>query len=116
MVDEIPPEFMRGLQSVLTLEEEHPEPEYVDVWRMGEYLDIGPDQFLGGDSGIGRHVVLYWGSFRRIAEQDPDFDWEAEAWETLTHELRHHVESLAGDASLFAQDELDSEAFVRRRD
>lgn len=116
MVDEIPAEFMRGLQAVLALPEEHPEPEFADVWRMGEYLDHGPEQFLGGDSGIGRHVVLYWGSFSRIAEGDPEFDWEAEIWETLTHELRHHVESLAGDASLIGQDELDAREFKRRGD
>jgi len=107
---------MRDLQAVLALEEEHPEPEFRDVWRMGEYLDIGPEQFLGGSAGIGRHVVLYWGSFRRIAAGDPDFDWEAEIWETLTHELRHHVESLAGDASLIAEDELHAREFERRRD
>lgn len=115
MVDEIPEEFMRELQAVLALEEEHPEPDYQDVYRLGEYLDMGPEQFLGGSSGIGRHVVLYWGSFRRIAAGDPGFDWEEEMWETLTHELRHHVESLAGDASLIAQDELDARAFEKRR-
>ena len=114
MVDEIPERFMEGLQSILALEQEQPEPEYRDVYRMGEYLDIGPEQFLGGSSGIGRHVVLYWGSFRRVATGDPGFDWETEIWETLTHELRHHVESLAGDASLIEQDELDAREFQRR--
>ena len=114
MVDEIPSEFMQGLQAIMALEAEHPEPDFEDVYRMGEYLDIGPEQFLGGSSGIGRHVVLYWGSFRRVAAADPEFDWEAELWETLTHELRHHVESLAGDASLIEQDELDASTFQRR--
>lgn len=114
MVDEIPGEFLEGLQAVLALEEEHPEPEYVDVWRMGEYLDIGPESFFGGGGGIGRHVVLYWGSFRRIAETDPHFDWEEEMWETLTHELRHHVESLAGDASLVAEDIAGTRHFWKK--
>lgn len=116
MVDEIPPAFMEGLQAILALEDEYVEPDYRDVYRMGEYLDIGPEQFLGGGGGIGRHVVLYWGSFRRIAAGDPSFDWEGEVWETLTHELRHHVESLAGDASLIGQDELDARTFPRRND
>ena len=113
-VDEIPPEFLQGLQAVQALEEEHPEPDYVDVWRLGEYLDIGPESFFGGGGGIGRHVVLYWGSFRRLAELDPGFDWEAEIWETLTHELRHHVESLAGDASLVAEDIMAAQRFRKR--
>ncbi len=36
--------------------------------------------------------MLYHGSFAALAELDDAFDWRAEAWETLTHELRHHVE------------------------
>jgi hypothetical protein len=54
--------------------------------------------------------VLYWGSFRSLAARDPDFDWEEELWETLTHELRHHLESLAGSDDLedvdYAMDQL----------
>src|SRR5690625_154526 len=113
--DEIPPEFLRGLQAISALEDEYEEPGFEDVYRLGECLDIGPEQFLGSGGGIGRHVVLYWGSFRRIAAGDPDFDWEEEIWETLTHELRHHVESLAGDGSLIEQDEIDARQFPRRR-
>jgi hypothetical protein len=56
-------------------------------------------------------VALYYGSFVAVGDGDPSFDWEDEAWETLTHELRHHVESLAGDASLIAQDEREALGF-----
>jgi len=108
MVEEIPDEFMRGLQGVHVLEEAMPEEGFVDVFRLGEYLDPGAEYFLGAGEGLGRHVALYYGSFVQVADGDPEFDWETEAWETLTHELRHHVESLAGDASLIAQDELDA--------
>src|SRR5690606_12791891 len=114
MVDEIPPEFLRGLQGVHALEHEKPEEEFEDVWRLGEYLDPGAEDFLGAGEGLGRHVALYYGSFVRIAELDPEFDWEEEIWETLTHELRHHVESLAGDASLVEEDLRDQAAFPRR--
>ena len=114
MVDEIPDEFLRGLQGVHALEQERPEEEYEEVWRLGEYLDPGAEDFLGAGEGLGRHVALYYGSFRKVAEFDPDFDWEEELWETLTHELRHHVESLAGDASLVAEDIRQSEEFDRR--
>ena len=114
MVDDIPAQFMRGLQGVHALEEERPEEEYEDVWRMGEYLDPGAHDFLGAGEGLGRHVALYYGSFRRIAQGDPDFDWEEEIWETLVHELRHHVESLAGDDSLIQEDLRVSEGFDRR--
>jgi hypothetical protein len=116
MVDEIPPEFMRGLQSIHALEEAKPEPDYVDVWRMGEYLDPGPEQFLGVGEGLGRHVALYYGSFVRVSDGDPTFDWEEEMWETLTHELRHHVESLAGDDGLIDEDVEAARHFPRRED
>lgn len=111
MVQEIPRRFLKGLQGVHVLEEERPEEGYRDVWRMGEYLDPGPEDFLGAGEGLGRHIALYYGSFLRIAEADPDFDWEDEIWETLTHELRHHVESLAGDMSLILDDERRAEGF-----
>jgi hypothetical protein len=114
MVDEIPSEFLRGLQGVHALEHERPEEEYEEVWRLGEYLDPGAEDFLGAGEGLGRHVALYYGSFQRIAEADPEFDWEEEIWETLTHELRHHVESLAGDATLIGEDLRLGAEFTRR--
>ena len=115
MVEEIPDAFLRGLQGVHVIEEAKPEEGYVDVWRLGEYLDPGPEDFLGAGEGLGRHVALYYGSFVAVGEGDPSFDWEDEAWETLTHELRHHVESLAGDGRLIEQDLLDAEGFERER-
>jgi hypothetical protein len=114
MVDDIPDEFLRGLQGVHAIREARPEPDYVDVWRLGEYLDPGTEDFLGAGEGLGRHVALYYGSFVKVARGDPDFDWEEELWETLTHELRHHVESLAGDASLIEDDLEQARSFPRR--
>jgi hypothetical protein len=116
MVDDIPPEFLKGLQGVHALREAKPEPEFVDVWRMGEYLDPGPESFLGGSEGLVRHIALYYGSFVRIADGDDAFDWEEELWETLTHELRHHVESLAGDAGLIEEDTLQARRFPRKEE
>ena len=113
MVEEIPDEFLRGLQGVHVLEHARPEEGFEDVYRLGEYLDPGPEDFLGGNAGLGRQVALYYGSFERVAEGDPDFDWEEEIWETLTHELRHHVESLAGDVSLIEEDMRRQEEFER---
>ncbi|HEX7041080.1 MAG TPA: metallopeptidase family protein [Trueperaceae bacterium] len=115
LVDEVPERFMRGLQGVHVLPQAKREEGYdEDVFRMGEYLDPGPDQFLGGSEGLGRHIALYYGSFKAIADADPDFDWEEEAWETLTHELRHHVESLAGEDLLVQEDVEVSRSFTRR--
>lgn len=113
MVEEVPGEFLRGLQGVHALEETRLEPDFGEVYRLGEYLDPGPENFLGGGGGLGRHVALYYGSFAKLAEDDPDFEWEDELWETLTHELRHHVESLAGDVSLIEDDRRRDDTFRR---
>lgn len=107
MVAEVPVEFMRELQGVHVLPQAVEEDGLPDVFRMGEYLDPGPADFLGGGEGLGRHIAIYHGSFAAIAAVDPDFDWEDEAWETLTHELRHHVESLAGEDFLVQLDEME---------
>lgn len=115
MVDDIPEQFLQGLSGVHVLPQAHPEPEYVGVFRLGEYLDPGPSNFLGAGEGLGRHVALYYGSFAIIASGDPSFDWEEEAWETLTHELRHHVESLAGEDLLVQDDVERSRDYPERR-
>jgi hypothetical protein len=115
MVGEIPAGFLRGLQGVHALEQAHPEEDYEDVWRLGEYLDPGPEQFLGGSTGFSRHIALYYGSFLQVARDEPEFDWHEEIWDTLTHELQHHVESLAGDASLIAFDHDQARQFKRRK-
>lgn len=115
MVADIPPEFMEGLQGVHVLADERVEEGYEDVVRMGEYLDPGPADFLGAGEGLGRHIAIYYGSFAALAQNDPEFDWEEEAWETLTHELRHHVESLAGE-DLLVQDDVDQARSFPRPD
>lgn len=115
MVEEIPEEFLRDLQGVHVFEEARPEEAYEAVYRLGEYLDPGSEDFLGGHAGLGRHIALYYGSFRAVAEGDPGFDWEEELWETLTHELRHHVESLAGEDALVRDDIERQRQFPRRR-
>jgi hypothetical protein len=114
MVDEIPPQFLEGLQGIHALEQARPEEDYEDVWRLGEYVDPGPDQFLGASVGFARHIALYYGSFLQVARGDDSFEWQEEIWDTLTHELQHHVESLAGDASLIGFDQEQARHFRRR--
>ena len=114
MVDEIPEAFLKGLQGVHVLEEAREEEDYEDVFRLGEYLDPGTEDFLGGQPGLGRHIALYYGSFVAVAEGNPTFDWESELWETITHELRHHVESLAGE-DLLVQDDVERQKDFHRR-
>ena len=49
---------------------------------------------------MGRHVEIYYGSFReRYAAAAPE-RWCRELTRTLKHELTHHIENLAYDRSL----------------
>lgn len=114
MLDEIPEEFVKGLQGLHVLEYAKPEKDLPGVYRLGEYLDPGFDSFLGGNPGLGRHIALYYGSFVAIARGNPNFDWENELWDTITHELQHHVESLAGDDSLIEEDRRRDAMFRKR--
>ena len=101
---EIPERFKTGIDGLIVSRDAVPSPDLPDVYTLGECLtESWPSDWQGPDT-IRSSVVLYWGSFRSLSEQDPEFDWDDEIWETLTHELRHHLESLADEDQL---DEVD---------
>ncbi len=102
--EEIPPEYKQGLQGIHVFEHLKPDPDEPGLLRLGEYHDPGYPSVLGGYAGIGRHIALFYGSFAVLAAEDPHFDWEGEIWETLVHELRHHIESLAWRDDLVQED------------
>lgn len=98
LYDRIPPEFLKELNGgIHVLEEaEQRDPDLPDVYILGEYIE---DPY-----GLGRLIVLYYGSFRALFYDSPREVWEAELWETMLHELRHHLESLAGEDDLEVED------------
>jgi len=85
-------------------------PTLPDIYTMGECVTEDYATDWSGPDTTRSVVVLYWGSFKSLAAKDADFDWEEELWETLTHELRHHLESLARSDALegvdYAMDQL----------
>lgn len=90
------------------LPDQVPDPEFPpgEMFILGEYLH----DFLG------RYINLYYGSFAALAEKE-DWSketWEAELYETLSHELTHHMEGLAGLHALDDRDE--AELWEARRD
>lgn len=97
---EIPEEYKAGIDGVAVSREAVPDRELPDVYTLGECLTDSWPADVHGPQSTRSSVVLYWGSFRELARLDPDFDWYEEIWETLTHELRHHLESLAADDQL----------------
>ena len=104
MWHEIPAEAREGVDGLTIEPEATRHPDFGWVYTMGECLTEAWPSGAGGDGDVRSELVLYHGSFRALAEEDPDFDWEGELWETILHELLHHRESAAGEAGL---DEVD---------
>ena len=111
--EEIPPEFKGGIDALVVSREAEAHPDLPEIWTMGHCYTEDFASDFGGPETTRSKVVLYWGSFREIARRDPDFDWEEELWETLTHELRHHLESLAREDGLEGVDYAMDETFKR---
>lgn len=69
-----------------------------DVYILGEYRVQEP--------GLGRYVVLYYGSFHRVLAGSRPGVWRRQLRKTIIHELRHHIEALAGVDDL-GRDDLE---------
>ena len=108
--DSIPEEYTEGVDGLVVSRESIAHPTLPDIFTLGECVTEDYASDWAGPDTTRSVVVLYWGSFRSLAARDPEFDWEEELWETLTHELRHHLESLAGADDLedvdYAMDQL----------
>jgi len=109
---EVPEEFLDGVAEITVSPRTVPHPTRAEIYTLGHCIPIH-----AGDTGaldeIQSRVVLYHGSFRALAALDADFDWRHEAWETLTHELRHHLEWRAREGALEAFDEAAEQNFAR---
>ena len=120
LLDEIaesfPSALFQGLNGGVCLQEEAlPDPEFREVYILGEYCH----------DCLGLYINLYYGSFAVLAEQE---EWNRETWleelrqriyitpacledparlrHVLAHELTHHLEHLSG---LHALDDRDAE-------
>ncbi len=112
MCAEVPEDYFDGVTEVVVSARAVPHPVRDGIFTLGECIPL-PLEGEGVDT-IQSRVVLYHGSFRALAELDPDFDWTTEAWETLTHELRHHVEWRARRGELEALDRAAEQNFARQ--
>ena len=108
MAAEVPAEFLDGVAAIEVSPKSLPDPVRAGVYTMGEWIPFD----TGSDEVVSR-VVLYHGSFLALSSERPDFDWRDEAWETLLHELRHHVEWKARTDELEAYDWATEQNFAR---
>jgi hypothetical protein len=110
--NDVPPAFFEGVAEVVVSPKSVPHPSRAEIYTLGECIPLpGADNAAAG--AIQSRIVLYHGSFVKLARLDPEFDWREEAWETLTHELRHHVEWRARAPALEAYDRAVEHNFAR---
>lgn len=97
----IPPALLAGLNGGIAIEEaaHRRDDDPPDVYILGEYVT---DEYLGCN------IVLYYGSFVKLFGDD-EATIREELWDTLRHEVRHHIEERAG------LDDLDREDMEQLR-
>ncbi len=113
MTRDLPPEFLEGIAGIEVTGKTVPHPVRGDIYTMGECL---PHTFGAPDDGgplLRSTIFLHYGSFAALAEDDAAFDWRQEAWDTLTHELRHHLEWRAHADALEAFDDAVEANYAR---
>ncbi len=110
---DIPADYLDGVADIAVSRRAVPNPKSPEVFTMGECVPLPVGTGESADD-IQSRIVIYYGSFRALAQLDEEFDWEEEAWETLTHELRHHLEWRAGRADLEVTDWAAEQDFARR--
>lgn len=113
LFETIPGEFRDGVDGLIVRADAQPHPTLARVFTLGQCLtEFFPSDWSGPET-TRSVVVLFHGSFEALSRLDPRFDWEGELWETLTHELRHHLESLANEDALESLDYALDEAYKR---
>jgi len=88
---EVPASFFEGVAEISVSPRTVPHPTRPEIYTLGECIPIPAGESAASHETQSR-IVLYHGSFLALSKTQDDFDWQEEAWETLTHELRHHLE------------------------
>ena len=96
VLESLPPELFRQLNGGVLVRPEAKEDG--DALIMGEYIE---------DPDLGSLGLLYYRSSAEALEGASQEEWEEEIEETVIHELRHHVESLAGVDYLAREEEME---------
>jgi len=110
LAEQVPAQFFEGVAEVAVSPKCVAHPARSGVYTLGECIPLPTGE--AGDA-VQSRIVLYHGSFQALAREDEEFDWREEAWETLTHELRHHVEWRARAPALEAYDRAVEQNLAR---
>jgi Zincin-like metallopeptidase len=108
---DVPAEFQDGIVAIEASSKAVPDPVRAGVYTLGECI---PLEWSGNGANLQSRIVLYHGSFAALARPHAGAaEWRKEAWDTLTHELRHHLEWRADVSALEAYDWATDENFAR---
>ncbi|HXI20894.1 MAG TPA: metallopeptidase family protein, partial [Gemmatimonadales bacterium] len=108
---DVPAEFLDGVVGIEVSPKTLPDPVRRGVYTLGQCIAVPAEQEEAAE--IQSRIVLYHGSFAALARDEAGFDWRGQAWETLTHELRHHLEWRARVPDLERFDEAAEQNFNR---
>ena len=108
IAQELPEEVFRGLNGGVSLR-----PDVMQsrsdpgggLYTLGEYRR---DQ-------MGRYIVIYYGSLCAVYPYATEEKMRKHLKDVLTHELTHHLESLAGERDLEIEDKRKLDEYRRRR-
>ena len=103
IADSLPKDFYKELNGGIILSPDtrmHPEShESGGLYTLGEYHNDRK-----GYGGLGRYIVMYFGSFMKVYSHYPPERLKEELRRVLIHEFTHHLESLAGERDLEIED------------
>ncbi|MFZ5631693.1 MAG: metallopeptidase family protein [Bacillota bacterium] len=98
IIDEIPAKFCRDLNGGFNIVE--------TVKKDGDYLIMA--EYIQDDI-LGSTIMIYYGSFVSLLGGAGINAWKKELRETILHELRHHIELMAGVDYLSAEERAELE-------
>lgn len=95
---QFPDEFFENLSGGIQVEERAlPDPNFPPgaMYTMGQYCC----------TNLGRHIVLYYGSFTALMNGQSEDAWKKEIFRIIAHEFTHHLEGAAMIRDLEVKDE-----------
>jgi len=109
IAEEIPKDFFKELNEGIVLLSKykiHPDSKHKNrLYILGEYKK----------SFTGRHIAIYYGSFREIYINTPKEDLREKLKDILLHEFTHHLESLAGEKGLEIKDKENLNSYKNNK-
>lgn len=108
VADELPQEVFTDLNGGIVL---LPDIKYSPQTTHGDLFILGTYNYE--PRGMGRYIAIYYGSFLQVNRGRSLEDQKKALKDVLTHELTHHLESMAGVRDLEVKDEIFMENYKK---